>query len=444
VPIRFFSVNRRLFAALSSLWLICPVAFAARSAFLWKQQRDIPHNVLAFVPFNQETGNIAAALAGGKGFGNVFRRDTGPTAWLTPVYPLFLAGIFRLFGAFTFSAFIAAALLNCLFSALTCIPVYFIGRKLGGAAMASLAAWLWAAYPHAILIPSEWMWDTSLSALLAACLLWATLEFSEGDHKWRGWIAYGALWGFALLTNPALGAALPFFLLWLAFRLRTCRRIAWKRPALALATAILCCLPWTIRNYAQFHRVIPLRSNFAFELWLGNNDIFDPHAVHGIQRITRYEQIRLYSELGETAFMQEKWRLATRFIRSHPSLELRLTARRFVATWLGTETPLKDFLDSDSLLARFIFFCNALVAAGTLLGILLLYFRRHPFAFPLAVFPVFFPLVYYITHTSLRYRHPTDPILLLLASFALANLLRVAPRSPLAKSAATQRSRLSD
>lgn len=430
MPIRFLPVNRRLLAALSSLWLICLVAFAARSAFLWKQQRDIPHNVLAFVPFNQEAGNIAAALAQGKGFSSVFRAETGPTAWLTPVYPLILAGIFRLFGAFTFSAFVAAALLNCLFSALTCIPVSFIGRKLGGAAMASLAAWLWAVYPHAILIPTEWMWDTSLSALLAACLLWATVEFSEGDHKRREWIAYGALWGFALLTNPTLGAVLPFLLLWLAFRLHTCRKLAWKRPALALAIAVLGCLPWTIRNYAQFHRFIPLRSNFAFELWLGNNDIFDPHAIHGIQRITRYEQIRRYSELGETAFMQEKWRLAADFIRTHPSLELRLTARRFVATWLGTETPLKDFLDSDSRLARVIFLCNALVAAGTLLGIFLLYFRRRPFAFPLAVFPLFFPLVYYITHTSLRYRHPADPILLLLVSFALTKLTYRGQRPP--------------
>ncbi len=31
-----------------------------------------------------------------------------------------------------------------------------------------------------------------------------------------------------------------------------------------------------------------------------------------------------------------------------------------------------------------------------------------------------YPLVYYVTHTSLRYRHPIDPILILLTVVAIA------------------------
>jgi hypothetical protein len=34
------------------------------------------------------------------------------------------------------------------------------------------------------------------------------------------------------------------------------------------------------------------------------------------------------------------------------------------------------------------------------------------------VYPVVFPLLYYVTHTSLRYRHPIDPIVLLLTAVA--------------------------
>lgn len=421
-------MKRTLLAALASLWLICAVAFALRAGFLWHEQRVIPHRVLAEVSFAQETGNIAASLVEGTGFSNVFRKDTGPTAWLPPVYPLLVAGIFRMLGPFTFSAFVAAALLNCLFSALTCIPIFFVGKRLGGLTVAALAAWLWAVYPHAILIPTEWMWDTSLSALLAACLLWATLALADSpNHRPLSWTAYGLLWGFGLLTNPALGAAFPFFLAWLAYRGHSASKPAWKLPALAFAVAVLCCLPWTIRNYADFHRLIPLRSNLAFELWLGNNDIFDPHAVHGIQRITRYEQTRRYSQLGETAFMQEKARLAAEFIHTHPALELRLTARRFVATWFGTETPLHDFRDSDSWLVRGILLCNLFVTFAALFGFILLIRRRDPFVFPLAIFPAVFPLVYYITHTSLRYRHPIDPALLLLVSFSLTKLVHISP-----------------
>ncbi len=38
-----------------------------------------------------------------------FRTETGPTAWLAPVYPLIVAATFKLFGTFTARAFFACA-----------------------------------------------------------------------------------------------------------------------------------------------------------------------------------------------------------------------------------------------------------------------------------------------------------------------------------------------
>ena len=414
---------RKLLPLLTSVWLITAAALLARVTFVWDQQRKIPHNVLATVPFEQEVGNIASALAQGRGFSEVFRQPTGPTAWLAPIYPTLIAAIFRIFGTFTYSAFLTAVLLNCIFSAAATIPLYFAGRKIGGLAVAALSAWLWAIFPNGVMLPFEWVWDTSLSAFFAAALLWATLHLTE-TGKMIEWIAYGILWASALLTNPAFGILLPFFLLWLGLRgLRTAKP-SLKLIAISLATTILCCLPWTIRNYVNFHRLIPIRSNFAFELWLGNNNIFDEHAVGGIQRITRFGEARLYSQLGENGFMDQKWRLASDFIRTHHALEARLTARRFTATWLGTETPWRDFLSTDSILIRAIFLCNALIAIGTLAGIAILFVRRNPYAIPLALIPLLFPIVYYITHTSLRYRHPMDFCLILLTSVALICAIR--------------------
>ena len=418
-------MRSRILALLCSIWFISGIAVAARVGFLWHQERVIPHVALALLPFAQETGNIAYALSEGKGFSNVFRQETGPTAWLTPVYPLLLAGIFRVFGAFTFPAFLAAALLNCLFSGAACIPIYFTAKRVAAPVPAALAAWLWALFPNAVMIPTEWIWDTSLAALLAALLLWATLVLA-GSSRRRDWCAYGFLWGFAIMNDPAITAVFPFLLAWLVYRSRANARRAWRFPALALSVAVLCCLPWTIRNYVQFRRFVPLRSNLAFELWLGNNDIFDPHAVHGIQRITRFEQARRYSQIGETAFMQEKWRMASAFILSNPALELRLTGRRIVATWLGTEHPFKGFLSTNSLLARAIIICNLLILLGTIAGASILFLRRSPFALPLAVYPLIFPLVYYLTHTSLRYRHPADPALLILTAAAVLTRFRAA------------------
>jgi len=55
-------------------------------------------------PFLFESGNIAVSLAKGNGFGSPFRVDTGPTAWMSPLYPLLLSGILRIFGIYTYQS----------------------------------------------------------------------------------------------------------------------------------------------------------------------------------------------------------------------------------------------------------------------------------------------------------------------------------------------------
>jgi len=412
------SMKNILRRAATSLALIVIVAMGARLGFAWNQERKIERTVLGIVPFQNETGNIAYSLATGKGFASVFRGDTGPTAWLTPLYPLLVAAIFRIFGTFTPDSFFAIVFLNSIFSAAACVPIFYAGKRIQGLAVASAAAWLWALFPNAILIPFEWVWDTSLSALLGATILWATLTVAESQRR-RDWCGYGLLWGVTLMTNPALAALLPFLLGWAAYRVARGDKSLLARPAVAAGVALLCCLPWTIRNYEVFHKFIPLRSNLPFELWVENNDLFDEHAKNAKQRITRFEEVGKYSRMGENAFMEEKWRLAVQFIREHPRLEVRLTWKRFLALWLGTETPVKDFLQTDSLLVRFIFMCNLFAAVGAAAGIVVLWIRRSPFAFPAAMFPVVFPCLYYVTHASLRLRHAMDPVLLLLTAIAL-------------------------
>ena len=408
----------RIVAALGSLWLIVAVAVVCRVGYAYQQSREIPARVLASVPFEQETGNIAMALATGKGFSSPMRRDTGPTAWLTPVYPLIVAGIFCAFGVFTLHAFYAAAALNILFSAATCVPIYLAGRRMAGIGAASIAAWLWALFPNAIVIPFQWIWDTSLSALLVATILCATFALIESERL-RDWCAYGFLWGFALLTNPALGAALPLLAGWAVYHEWREMRGRFVRPAAALMLAILCCVPWTVRNYVEFHRFIPLRSTFPFELWLGNNKVFDDRSPDINARVTRYQQERRYVQLGETAFMKEKWNLATEFIRTHKRLEARLLGWRFMDFWLGSFRPLQDFENSHSAWIRIIIAFNLITAIGSLIGIVVLWRPRSPYVFPAAIFILAFPLVYYATHGSLRYRHPIDPIVLMLTAIAV-------------------------
>ena len=420
-------------AATTSLSLILFVALVLRVSFLWQYQHDHPRQAVSVVPFLFESGNIAHSLATGQGFASPFRVNTGPTAWMPPVYPLLLAAIFRIFGPYTFSSFLAAALFNIFCATFTCIPIFFAGKRIAGLSVAAVAAWLWAIFQNAILIPDESMWDASLSALLVAAILWATIAVAESQRA-RDWAAYGFLWGFTLLTNATLMALLPLLLAWLAYRAHKQNRKWFGSLALSLGIVILCCMPWTIRNYKIFHTFVPLRSGLGLQLWLGNDDntqdIFraERHPIYDATERARYAQ------MGEVAYMREKQTAAVHYMLSHPARETHLVTRRIISFWSGgTPTPLKDFLNADATWFRFVLLFNLLAALGALLGIIFLIRRRSPFWLPVAIFPLVFPWAYYLTLVLPRYRLPIDPVVLLLTAVALETLFRGENRASLKK-----------
>jgi hypothetical protein len=421
-------MRQRLVGVVTSVVVIVIVALGVRLAFAWDQARKIPREALATAPFEQETGSIAHALVTGKGFSNPFLKDTGPTAWLTPVYPLLVAATFKIFGVFTLSSFFFLVFFNAICSSAVCVPLYYAGKRVASVGTGALAAWLWAVFPSAVMMPFEWIWDTSLTAFLAAALLWATLELAEREPLISNWLLYALLGGFTLMVNPSVGSLLPFLLCWAGYRSRKLRtaRSGWAtpllsflaKPALAAGVAILCCVPWTVRNYVVFHRLVPLRSNFPLELYIGNNENYDDKRPRWPPPISKERETVRYFRMGETAFMDEEMRKAKLFIRSHPRIALELFGDRFVAFWAGIANPVQVFPKAD-LLVRALIVCATLSGVGALAGVVILIGRRNPYAFPLAVGPVVFPLIYYVTHTSVRYRHPIDPLVLLLTAIAI-------------------------
>src|SRR5271168_5027307 len=421
-------------AAATSLWLIMLVALALRLGYMRQFQNIHPRQGVSVIPFLFESGNIAHSLATGHGFSSPFRVDTGPTAWMTPLFPLLLAGIFRLFGAYTFHAWAATVLFNISCCTLACIPIYFAGKRIGGILLGAGAAWLWAIFPNAILLPVESMWDGSISALLVATILWATLALAESDsQRLRKWCAYGLLWGVALLFNATLAALFPILAGWLAYRARQEKREWFKNAAAAVVIIILCCVPWTIRNYRVFHQFVPLRSVLGLQLWLGNNDQTQDIFRGDLHPIYNSAERERYIAMGEIPYMQQKKQEAIAYMISHPAREARLITYRVISIWSGgTPYPLQDFLGTPSLQFRTVLAFNLVAALGALCGIIILFHERSQFAVPLAAFPLIYPWAYYLTLALPRYRLPIDPIVLLLLAISIQRLaqLRMRPAEP--------------
>lgn len=381
-----------------------------------------------FFPVGQEAGNVAWSLALGHGFSSPLVGMPGPTAWVAPVYPFLLALGFKLLSMNPYRVIVFGQVMNAIFSALTCWPIYLLAKKLFSLPVALASCWAWAVLPTAILLPLEWIWDQSLAALLLTALLCATVYLAaEPADKTAGvrrealfGAAYGIGWAFTLLTNPAIGLLLPVLLLWLAWK-RHKTRAAWKGPvAIVLLACVLGVVPWTARNYAAFGRFVPVKSNFGLEFWLGNNPDVKIIWTWWRSPASDAAESKELQRLGEVAYMHEKQSEALKFIWAHPGTFLDSSFDRFVDTWTALWDQRADpWVNALRAGGAYVFF-SSVFSLLALLGLLLARRADALATFPLSAAMLFFPLTYYITHSAVRYRHPIDPVMTILAVYAAA------------------------
>jgi hypothetical protein len=222
------------------------------------------------------------------------------------------------------------------------------------------------------------------------------------------WALMGAYCGLAALVNPSLLPALLALMGWAAWQMR---ERFWHVPVALLVLSVVFA-PWPIRNAHVLHAFIPLRSTVGFELWMGNRtggSGFLDESQFPLFNRWEYDQ---YVAKGEPAYMRDKSTLAKAYIRAHPGEFLRLSGVRFARFWAGTGS--KDgsvFYAIHALLTTSLGFMGIWrLAKERRLRLTML------FLLPLMVFP----LPYYITHAEFRYRLVVDPLLTILAGYAVS------------------------
>jgi 4-amino-4-deoxy-L-arabinose transferase-like glycosyltransferase len=411
---------------LSSPVFITGFAFALRMLISYLQSRTGPNPVRSGIPYGFELGNVAKAIAEGKGFSSPLHTvDTGPTVWFTPIYPYMVAGILKIWGIYSDMSRIIIQTMNCAFASLTIIPIHEIAKRAFGGRVAVAAAWAWAFLPTALYYPIVWVWDTALLALIFSLIFWATLELRE-KHGVLAWAGYGALWAVGVLVNPSILSVFPFLLGWLGLEARKAAA-PWAKPVTAaLLVFAIFLVPWTIRNYRVFGKFIVLRSNFGLELWLGNNPGVPDSLAQWQHPNSDLEEAGKYKSMGEIAYMAEKEHEAFAYMRTHPGHTLNLIFRRFETNWLAFSDSPADVWNNGDLYSRSFLALNGLLSLLCLLGVLFASRASIPETFPFAIVLLVFPLIFYLVHASSRYRFPIDPIMLILATTAVAQLISLA------------------
>jgi len=393
------------------------LALLARFLYLFLYFHGLPPHAGGYL-LGQETGSIAASIAAGHGFSSPFYLPSGPTAWVTPVFPYILGAVFKMFGTYTFYSSLVIRALNVLFSALTCYPIILLGTKLFGDTVGATAGWIWAFLPMAISLPVTWAWDMSLTALLLTIALYLTYTIDDRQNA-AAWTLYGFVWGFTALVNAATLTVFPGCLLFALYRCKQ-RGSGWLRlGSLAMLTFVLTVSPWIIRNQLVFHGKVLFRSNFGLELWLGNNPEVPDTWTWWLHPLDSPAEYKKFARLGEVGYSEEKKAAAVQFIKTHPADVARFQFHRFMETWTGNSDSFADIWAMRIFTLRCELLMNYGLALFTLIGMLIAHRKMRLLSLPLLNVIVFFPLVYYLCHTTPRYRHPMDPVLALLSAYAL-------------------------
>jgi 4-amino-4-deoxy-L-arabinose transferase-like glycosyltransferase len=409
-------------ARTSFFWMVI-VAFGVRFGYIIightykfrsdKQALTVLDNEKDF-DFGFEMGRIGRSLAQGHGFSNPFNETTGPTAWEPPLYPFLIAGVFRLFGIYSRTSALVLLSLNSILSALTCIPIFLIGKRCFDERVAVWTSWTWALLPSVIFWCTRWMWETSLAALLLALIFLLALTMEERDGL-RPWLQFGLLWGVVALTNTALLSFLPVSGIWVWSRRAKLGKRSLGGVILASVIFLAWVTPWLARNHSVFGQFIFIRSNFGAELRLGNGPGANGTWMDYLHPTKNVFEMRRYQELGELAYVAERKREAIAYIREDYARFVSLSLQRFIYYWAGLPKAGESRVLS--------FFRNSLFLASSVLAFWGLgrALRKHkPGAWLFLWLVLSYPLVYYLVFPHPRYRHPIEPELGILMVYVIS------------------------
>lgn len=416
------------FSVAHSGWLVFWVAFAVRVLYLTFAHTYHMRPYQDHFPFGWEMGRVARALATGRGFADPFVGHTGPTAWIPPLYPLLLAGVFKLFGIYTALSAWVILTINSVFSAATAPLIYKLAQRCYNRKVAVWSAWIWALYPAFMQYAVRWVWDMALTGFLFTAVLVLALKMrgvgktdpAQTRQTTTQWLLFAVLWGLIALANPTLLLFLPVCGIWILLGARPLR-FGFANATLAGLLFLAILAPWTVRNWRVFHAFVPMRTNLGVELWAWNNSGANGIALGApIQPSLHDPSFVPYARMGELAYSKYRGAQAKRWIAAHPGRFFELSLKRFYFYWVSVPHPVDRHPLNEY--GRELNYCFWSITG--ILGLLLSLKKRVPAAGLFAWSFLLLPLTYYFVSVAARFRHPLEPLLAIFTAYLFQSAVR--------------------
>ena len=334
-----------------------------------------------------------------------------------PLYPLFLAAIYTIWGR----NFLVVGIIQAFLGTLTCLIIFQIGKMIFDEKIGLISALIFALYPYHIFQGTQ-VTDTTLFVFLTVLSILYLYKVTERSIS-RNTVIIGIIIGLAILCRPNMLSFIPFVAIWLWISFFPNKALALKTITIIFTFIILTVLPWTIRNYLVHRELVLLGTNGGYTFWQANNQFTGKYIKmrSDLDPIAFNEDINWREkgvhELSEVE--QDKWfyREGMRFIYNHPFDFIRLSGLKFLSLWSWYLYP-----SSESKLKNAIYtltYGPLLVLA--IAGIMLTYNRWKQTSLLLFLF-LSFTILYMVFYGKTIYRSPLDPFLCIFSAYALKEI----------------------
>jgi tetratricopeptide (TPR) repeat protein len=283
--------------------------------------------------------------------GDVFGSPENTAYFRTPLYPLFLAALFKLPGDDLLWARIVQALLG---SVATVWIAGIAARRFGR--VAGWSAGVFAALSWPLLHYGRELLISALLVFLGALLLWIW-DRTTPLSSLRRWFILGILVAANALAWSSLIMLAPLVMALAAGETAPSSRLRLQRALFVLAGVLTLVLPVTIRNRIVSGEWIPLASQGGINLWIGNNPEADGMSARlpgftswrneDVDAVLAREHGRRLGPGEQDRYYRRK---AFEFFREAPGQALSLLARKLYFFFQGYE--IRNDRDLESLRAR--------------------------------------------------------------------------------------------
>lgn len=369
---------------------------------------------------------LASNICEGKGF---VMEEGKNFVGVGPLYPFFLALIYKLFSHSLFTV----RFLQALLSILTCYLIYLIARRIFNSRIGILSLFIAAVYYPFIVFCGRIITETLNIFLLTLSIYFLILALD--DSKKLFFILSGLCLGLTALCRSGIILFPLFVLIFMVikyFRTKT-------KFILSFLIFLICFIvvisPWTIRNYTLYHRFIPVSTGGGATFWAGNYLPYEgiwPDIDPEYKRICRDNNVSIdpFSPETDSVFLQEGIKNISSYIKKSPLSYLNLLNKKAFYFFKGPQTDyrLEIFHYPYSI------YGNYRLDGWDILLIFALFGLAFSFSQWKRSFIIFLPILYFflfhlITFSYTRYSLQVFPFLIIFTSFGIVALVEEISRS---------------